>query len=62
MTVSKKMVKIECPYPNCDKAITAEVKSNWDKMSEKEQEELRQQVRNRLLPGLRKHHKDGHPK
>lgn len=60
--MSVKIVKIDCPYKGCDKSLAAEVNANWDDMTEDQQAQLKAQVHNRFLPGLKKHHKDGHPK
>lgn len=62
MAETVKMVKIECPAKGCDKALSAEVRANWDNMTKQQRQELKAQVRAQLLPGLKKHHKDGHPK
>jgi hypothetical protein len=62
MAVTKKLVKVDCPFKGCPKALKAEVSADWDKFTDEQAEDLRTQVRNQLLPGLKKHHKDGHPK
>lgn len=56
-------VKVKCPYKNCKVSIVAEIKADQIKdISEKDLEILKQQVTEQILPGLKKHHKDGHPK
>lgn len=62
MAVTTKVITIQCPTKKCEKSLAAEVNAEWDNMTEEQQEQLKAQVRNRLLPGLKKHHKDGHPK
>lgn len=62
MAVTTKLITIECPVKKCSKSLKAEVNADWDNMTEDQQTQLKSQVRNRLLPGLKKHHKDGHPK
>lgn len=60
--MSKRVVTIECPFKKCDKSLAAEVNADFDNMTDDQVAELEAQVRNQLLPGLKKHHKDGHPK
>lgn len=62
MAVTAKIVKIDCPTKGCKKSFAAEVKANWDGMTADQKQQLKDQVRAQLLPGLKKHHKDGHPK
>lgn len=62
MAVTTKLVTIDCPVKNCRKALKAEVNAEWDKMTKEQKQQLKDQVRAQLLPGLKKHHKDGHPK
>lgn len=60
--VTTRIVKVDCPFKKCNHQLQGEVNAEWDSMSQQEQDTLMAQVRNRLLPGLKKHHKDGHPK
>lgn len=62
MAISTELVEIDCPIKKCHHQLKAEVNADWENMSDDEQAQLKAQVRNRLLPGLKKHHKDGHPK
>lgn len=57
-----KLVQVDCPYRDCEKSLGAEVNADWANMKPSEQNELINSVKKRLLPGLKKHHKDGHPK
>lgn len=61
MAITTKLIEIDCPIKKCDKTLKAEVNADWDNMTEEQQEQLKSQVRNRLTPGFKKHHKDGHP-
>lgn len=62
MAITKRIVKVDCPFKRCKEQLQAEVSVDWDRLNEEQTDLLISQVKNRLMPGFKKHHKDGHPK